>query len=824
MDVNTNKRQSGIAAFFSKRNAAHPGYVLVGDIAAAVTVFLLARTPLLFGSYPLGIAALAAMRGWTAVAGLLGGVLSMAGMGSVGYIYAALMMLTAAMRIFVSLPGSGRRLLPDSPGVFMEFPQLRAAIATIAGFTAALYQLFITGATTATLLFAVTTVLSCTAGTLLFAGFLDAQLTPGELLGQPDPAEPMPERERGEVLQLQLGALSLGFFIVLSLRGATFFGLMLPYLFSAAATLLVSKRLGALYGSVAGLLISLGASAVYAPTFALLGLASGLLFELGSFYALALGVAAGAVWGSYVGGLTGFLTVTPEMLIVSLLLLPLLGRIGSSASVLERKEAAVAAEEAIRRSAMQHRRVSEDRMSEMADAFASLADVFRRVTDSSAPDPEELRLACDRACARHCADCEDKPGCAGEEALRAVSGAFTGQENAGSVELPEQLSSVCRRAEEIFKDCKQECAQLLQIHGTASVTDALSRDYELISRLLCEAVSSVKEENREDVELGAALREIMIGYGVPGAAAAVYGDRRRWIVAGGSNWQGAAAMSEDLRREFSLLCGTRLSPPSFEVADGTVTLEMRSVRRFSADTCRAYRAADTDSVSGDTITFFDNDRDYFYALLSDGMGHGSRAALTSGVCSVFLERMLGAGNAKTTTLRLLNNLIRMGGEESGATVDLLELDLLGGQASFIKSGAAPSYVKRGENLFRIRSKTVPIGLTEVLDAEKIRFDVEPGDVIVMLSDGICQSGEDAPWLMEILSGDFSGELSPIAERIVGVAAGTHDRRDDMSVALIRVSEIPVEGELTIEATEQNERDEGLSASPRARELAVEPIA
>jgi stage II sporulation protein E len=253
-------------------------------------------------------------------------------------------------------------------------------------------------------------------------------------------------------------------------------------------------------------------------------------------------------------------------------------------------------------------------------------------------------------------------------------------------------------------------------------------------------------------------------------------------------------------------------------------MEMKSVRRFRADTCRTYRAADSGSVSGDTITFFENDRDYFYALLSDGMGHGSRAALTSGVCSVFLERMLGAGNSKTTSLRLLNNLIRMGGEESGATVDLLELDLLSGQASFIKSGAAPSYVKRGDNLFRIRSKTVPIGLTEVLDAEKIRFDVEPGDVIVMLSDGICQSGEDAPWLMEILSGDFSGELSPIAERIVGVAAGTHDRRDDMSVALIRVFEIPASGEFPFEESDEEGKPESVSAPPQARELVVEPIA
>jgi glycerol-3-phosphate acyltransferase PlsY len=94
---------------------------------------------------------------------------------------------------------------------------------------------------------------------------------------------------------------------------------------------------------VTGLIVTLGAGAIYAPTFALLGLASGLLFELGTFYALALGVAAGSVWGSYVGGLAGFLTVTPEMLIVSLLLWPLLVRLGSSSLVHERQNESAAA-------------------------------------------------------------------------------------------------------------------------------------------------------------------------------------------------------------------------------------------------------------------------------------------------------------------------------------------------------------------------------------------------------------------------------------------------------------------------------------------------
>ena len=224
--------------------------------------------------------------------------------------------------------------------------------------------------------------------------------------------------------------------------------------------------------------------------------------------------------------------------------------------------------------------------------------------------------------------------------------------------------------------------------------------------------------------------------------------------------------------------------------------------RYRRDLARigsAFRSADPGGSSGDTVGFFENGRDYFYALLSDGMGCGPTAALTSGVATLFLEKMLGAGNSKTTTLKLLNNLLRNCGEENAATVDLLEFDLLTGCATFIKSGAAPSYVKRGGSLFRIRSRTVPVGMMATLDAEKIRFDASPGDVIVMLSDGVSQTPEDAPWLIELLSENWEGDLRDVAQRIVAVASRTREHPDDLSVALIRI--LPAEdGEIPEDAT------------------------
>jgi stage II sporulation protein E len=797
MDVHTKDvgRRAGaksnrLLSYLKRRNAAHPGLVLLGDAAAVGLMYLFSGTHLLFGAYPLGIALLAALRGQSTVFALRGGWLAAYGMGDPGMVYGALFLLTVALRAVFSIPGKDRRLLPDSPGFFREAPQLRASVACVVGFFAAVYQLLVGGLTTVTLLFSVTMIIGVTAATLLFAGVFEGGITVDELLGRTSPVE----RSRPLGFWIELSALSLLFFGVLALRPYVMLGLSVAYLAAAAATLFISRRYGALRGCVAGLLMTLGASPAYAPAFALLGLFSGVLWEIGLFYALALGVAAGAVWGAYIGQLSGFLAVTPEMTVVASLIWPALTRLGTDAG-----EEAEGSDRAIRRVTEAKLAETDRRILRLSDAFSSLSRIFHTMSDTTCrPDRAEYLSACDEACRRHCsacahyADCWEKGEKNALEAMEILSERlYTGQ-GADAAALPDGFFRECRSVDAILSDIRDAGAKLMRSAATGRNTDALALDYELVARLLSEAVKADRVENREDVKLGIELRRALRARGIVTGSVAVYGQRLKWIVAGGAGWEGASASADEIHREFEEIAGCRLTPPAFEVSEGAVTMQMKTARRFAADTWRACRAATDSEASGDTVSFFENCEEYFYALLSDGMGSGSRAAVTSGICCMFLEKMLGAGNSKTTALKLLNNLVRTGGEESSATVDLLELDLLSGRATFIKSGAAPSYVKRGSNLFRIRSKTVPLGLMRTLDAEKIRFDAEPGDIIIMLSDGISQSSEDAPWLMELLAGEWEEDMDAMAQRIVTIASKTKDRCDDLSVALVRVREIGAE--------------------------------
>jgi len=167
---------------------------------------------------------------------------------------------------------------------------------------------------------------------------------------------------------------------------------------------------------------------------------------------------------------------------------------------------------------------------------------------------------------------------------------------------------------------------------------------------------------------------------------------------------------------------------------------------------------------------------------------------------MFIQKMLSAGNRADVTLRMLNNVIRsenMGcGSECSATVDLLELDLMSGVASFIKSGAAPTYIARNDTVYKVSSRTMPVGIIKNADARITRFDTKKGDIIVMISDGCCHDSEDCPWLVEYLCAymskrkktvELGGELCErlkdeiIREAVKNIPEG--EERDDISVSV-----------------------------------------
>ena len=127
-------------------------------------------------------------------------------------------------------------------------------------------------------------------------------------------------------------------------------------------------------------------------------------------------------------------------------------------------------------------------------------------------------------------------------------------------------------------------------------------------------------------------------------------------------------------------------------------------------------------------------------------------------------------------------------EEGSATADVCEIDLLRSSATFYKCGAAPSFVRRSGKLFKIESKTFPLGILDSPDTEKVSLDLKVGDVIIMLSDGVVQSFEDSSLLLSLLEEGWEDDLPVMAEKIASVFEEMRHAYDDITVILTRIKE------------------------------------
>ena len=313
--------------------------------------------------------------------------------------------------------------------------------------------------------------------------------------------------------------------------------------------------------------------------------------------------------------------------------------------------------------------------------------------------------------------------------------------------------------------------------------ESARRQWEMMAGMLHAAAKTEAAESGEDAAASRAVARLLAGQGAPARRVSVYGARARRVVAQGVRWEADHPDEEPLRRQIEGVLGCRLSPPVISLQGGLCELRYTAARRLAVVPYTA-SAAGGREVSGDVFSTFPGEGERCYALLADGMGSGQEAAITAGLCGAFLSHVLAAGADRASALRALNTLLAEREGECAATVDLCELDLLSGAACFLKSGAASSYVKRGESLFHIPPGHLPMGILAEPEVEKTSMALCPGDCVILLSDGVSQSPEESFWLCELLSTRWEADPALMAERIL-LAARTHaPGGDDMTVALL----------------------------------------
>ncbi|MBO5788430.1 MAG: hypothetical protein J6R42_00635, partial [Clostridia bacterium] len=520
------------------------------ELASLVLAFLFARTTIVFGAMPLGIALLCAKKKRIVATGV-GVALGMATLGMTGWVYGFVGLFAITLRLALSFPGKNRKILPDCERFFGELPELRIATAAVCGLVAGGYQLLAGGVSTASLLFLLSMALLCPIACGAFLATFEYAPTPEALLGKED----LPKMKKRHEVLWRLGMMVLAAATCFSLKGIDLFGISLSLCLAMATGLLFSKRIDALHGMLAGGICGAVVLPLYAPAFALPGLICGVLWPVGGFFALGLGIASGAVWSAFVGELSGFLSVFPELCVTATLMWPLLQRIGKETTLPATSQSPGLSSDAIRQASESHIDQSDMHMLKLSGALASLSKVYEAYVESVETSKEELCLsACMEACEKRCTSCEHHATCwqgempVGEHFVAQVADSLCVGEDIDHTAMPPKMKMCCPLPEALMEDMKQAVGQVFRdAHEKERAYPAL--EYDIAAAMLKDVVKRERSRKKEDSRLSLEAKKILRGFGIHAKQVLVLGQKEKRVLVKGMNKTPHEGLLPKIKRE-----------------------------------------------------------------------------------------------------------------------------------------------------------------------------------------------------------------------------------------------------------------------------------
>ena len=440
------------------------------------------------------------------------------------------------------------------------------------------------------------------------------------------------------------------------------------------------------------------------------------------------------------------------------------------------------------------------KLSGVADTLSDIAETVNAVCSCQMPPRGESYDYVVEFCAQHlCQNCARRNTCWVQGYSTAMDGLYalrSALEHNGRVELedlPGQLSTCVHPADlcaTVSHGYRLWCSRRQTRARAELLRTALTEQYSAVAEALGVLSEQLGRPGDPEPYKSSRVAEFFTGLGAPPQECAVTLDDLGRTHAAVTLPRTRFTPQElaALAGEVGHICRRTLEVPQVLSCKGMTTL-LFSERPALRAVFGAASAAARGEVSGDAVQQFCSPT-AAQMILCDGMGTGRPAAVDGNLAAELTARLLKAGFTAELAARLVNVALALKSEdESGATLDLISVDLYTGTARLFKAGAAPGFLVHGGRVRAVGEATLPMGVLGGVNGQSRVVHLTAGDYAVLVSDGLLVDG--AGWVakqveLSAAAGDAPEKLAETLVQTARIRAQKTGRPDDITAAVLRL--------------------------------------
>lgn len=451
-----------------------------------------------------------------------------------------------------------------------------------------------------------------------------------------------------------------------------------------------------------------------------------------------------------------------------------------------------------------------EKLKVFSNTFTNLADTFNNISEKRTNlSQQEISKLFDEVADRICKDCSLCSHCWENDfyyTYQTIFSILNAVENKGRIEkkdISQKFFTKCHRAEEFIKYTNRiyEIYKLNLgwenriIDSRNLVSDQLKGISKIIQNLSNEVYREIYFDTDKEKDIYIELEKL--DFDLSSVIVLKNKDEKYEVELIFNTFKKTKESLSDLVKTIGMILGRHMKISNnnyYPRGNKNFSIKLVEQKLFKVTT--AIETSAMDNLSGDNYTNLEFDNGKYLIALSDGMGTGIKAHKESNATIELLEKFMEAGFDKSIALKMINSVLLLkSNEETFSTLDLGVIDLCSGVCEFVKIGGATIFIKKDDCVDVIKSTSLPVGFLNKLDMEVYNVRLNHGDTIIMVTDGVIDSGQDSKekeqWLKDIICNIDSNNPKYISEYLLDTIRGhAEDIKDDMTILVSRLWKDP----------------------------------